>query len=124
MSGDFKEPTHNRLLTVFKSVGPYVREKSCIDGCYLFDCLSVCVDEKESPDAREFWGWWVEISKDGDIFKGKSNVGRYDVSGTWIDEKLTSAVTDEVKRTYDVFSQKITLALKDKFNLDIHLDSL
>ncbi|MDC0609908.1 sigma factor-binding protein Crl [Vibrio sp.] len=124
MPGSFKEPTHNRLIAAFKAVGPYVREEQCKEGYYMFDCLSVCINDKKSPEEREFWGWWMEVTKDGELLKGQTFIGRYDSEGKWVKEKPAAKAVDEVKRTHGVFCQKIEAALKDKFDLEATLDSL
>ena len=55
MSEEAKKPTHYRLVTALKAIGPYLREPLCKEGAYHFDCLSVCVDDSKSPEDREFW---------------------------------------------------------------------
>lgn len=50
MSDTKKSPTHYRLLSTLRAIGPYLRESQCVDGSYLFDCLSVCVNDKKSPE--------------------------------------------------------------------------
>lgn len=59
MSEPTKSPTHYRLLSTLRAIGPYLRESQSTDGMYIFDCLSVCVNDKKSPEQREFWGWWL-----------------------------------------------------------------
>ncbi|MCE0494368.1 sigma factor-binding protein Crl [Vibrio salinus] len=124
MLDSIKEPTHNRLIATFKAVGPYVREEHCIDGCYVFDCLSVCINDKKEPEKREFWGWWMELTKEGEHFSSVSRVGRYDSRGKWVIEEPGTSELEEVKRTHEVFLEKIKTALKEKFDLDIELNSL
>lgn len=124
MLDSVKEPTHHRLIATFKAIGPYVREENCIDGCYVFDCLSVCINDKKDPEKREFWGWWMEITKEGEKLNGISHVGRYDLRGQWVVEEPASSAIAEVKRTHEVFLGKIKATLKDKFDLDVCLNSL
>lgn len=46
MSEVTQQPTHYRLLNVLKAIGPYLREPQSEEGHYIFDCLSVCVNDK------------------------------------------------------------------------------
>lgn len=67
MSEVTNNPTHNRLLTKLRAMGPYLRDPQSKEGHYYFDCLSVCVDDRKSPELREFWGWWMVLeSVEGD----------------------------------------------------------
>ncbi len=60
MSETTQGPTHFRLMSKLKAIGPYLREPQSQEGRYYFDCLSVCVDDKKSPEKREFWaGGWI-----------------------------------------------------------------
>ncbi|MEI8631139.1 sigma factor-binding protein Crl [Vibrio sp. PP-XX7] len=88
MSQLMKEPTHHRLNIAFRALGPYLREEMYGDGVYLFDCLAVCVDDKKSPEHREFWGWWMELRLDEREFATYYSTGRFDLSGNWVDGEL------------------------------------
>ncbi|MFA0544508.1 sigma factor-binding protein Crl, partial [Vibrio sp. 10N.222.52.B7] len=68
-------------LNVLKAIGPYLREPQSEDGHYIFDCLSVCVNDKKSPEEREFWGWWLELDKSEEGFSAKYNTGKYNIDG-------------------------------------------
>ncbi len=115
------KPTHYRLLTTFKAIGPYLREGQCSEGQYLFDCLSVCVNDKKSPEEREFWGWWLELAKTDEGFAAKYYAGQYDLSGNWQDIKIPAKVSPEVNRTQEVFHQKLIDTLQDRFGLKVIL---
>ncbi|EPW2902795.1 Crl family RNA polymerase assembly factor, partial [Vibrio cholerae] len=45
MSEMTKTPTHYRLLSTLKAIGPYLREGQCSERFYLFDCLASCVND-------------------------------------------------------------------------------
>ena len=125
MSEQPKNPTHYRLLSTLKAIGPYLREAQCEQGKYLFDCLSVCVNDKKSPEEREFWGWWLELEQEGEAFEAKYCIGLYDAQGDWMDEKLPKKAIAEVYRTQEGFHKKLidTLATKFGMTLDFHKES-
>ena len=101
MSEQPKSPTHYRLMSTLKAIGPYLRESQSEEGRYLFDCLSVCVNDKKSPEEREFWGWWLELEQEGQTFAARYRIGLYDVKGDWVDEKLPKKAIEEVNRTQE-----------------------
>ncbi len=47
MSETTQGPTHFRLMSKLKAIGPYLREPQSQERRYYFDCLSVCVDDKK-----------------------------------------------------------------------------
>jgi sigma factor-binding protein Crl len=119
MSTLIKEPTYHRLNAAFKLLGPYLREEKYQGGVYHFDCLAVCVNEKASPESREFWGWWMVLTQHEYQFEAKYAIGRYDVSGNWIPECPQDAAMAEVIRTRDTFHEKLVALLKDQFQSEI-----
>lgn len=126
MSEQTKSPTHYRLLTTLRAIGPYLRESQSKDGSYLFDCLSVCVNDKKSPEQREFWGWWLELEKRGDVFEARYRSGLYDVTGEWQDKALPKKAVQDVTKTQEVFHQKLLDTLQSEFEIsvEIHKESV
>ncbi|MBW3694288.1 sigma factor-binding protein Crl [Vibrio sp. T187] len=122
MSEVAKNPTHYRLLTALKAIGPYLREPQSEEGHYLFDCLSVCVNDKKSPEEREFWGWWLELDKSEEGFSAKYNVGKYNLAGDWDSHALPKKAVEEVNRTQEAFHQKLVELLSKQFELEVVLD--
>tara|TARA_Y100001956_G_scaffold81694_1_gene100023 strand:+ start:2052 stop:2441 length:390 start_codon:yes stop_codon:yes gene_type:complete len=121
MSDTTKSPTHYRLLSVLRAIGPYLREAQCEEGAYLFDCLSVCVDDKKSPEKREFWGWWLELNMEEGIFQARYRTGLYDLTGDWQDKKLPKKAIEDVSRTQEAFHQKLVETLQSEFGLQIQM---
>ncbi|PWI34503.1 sigma factor-binding protein Crl [Vibrio albus] len=119
-------PTHFRLLSALRAIGPYLREKDSEDGQYLFDCLSVCVDDKKSPEEREFWGWWMELESciEDEItqsFTANFKKGLYNYSGCWEAKTIPEAAQKEVARTQSEFMQKLSKVLEERFSLEFCL---
>lgn len=121
MSDTMKSPTHFRLLSSLRSIGPYLREPQCVDGAYLFDCLSVCVNDKKSPEKREFWGWWLELQKQGTCYQARYRTGLYDTTGDWRDETLPKNVIEDVNRTQEAFHTKLVETMQSEFEIQIEL---
>lgn len=112
-------PSHNRLLTRFAAIGPYLRNKKSSEDKYFFDSLSVCVDAKKSPEEREFWGWWLELTPNDDGYQYVYHFGRYDESGEWISEAIPAKYQEEVVATLSSFYTKITTLLTKDFSLSV-----
>jgi sigma factor-binding protein Crl len=121
MSDTTKSPTHYRLLTILRAIGPYLRESQCTEGSYLFDCLSVCVDDKKSPEQREFWGWWLELVDEGNGYQARYRSGLYDISGYWKEKKLPKKVVEDVNRTQEAFHTKLVETMQKEFALAIEM---
>ncbi|TMX31961.1 sigma factor-binding protein Crl [Vibrio sp. Hep-1b-8] len=119
MSEPTKSPTHYRLLSTLRAIGPYLRESQSTDGMYIFDCLSVCVNDKKSPEQREFWGWWLELEKNGDLFEARYRTGLYDVAGEWKEKALPKKTVEDVTRTQEAFHQKLIETLGKEFEIPV-----
>ncbi|MDE1221054.1 sigma factor-binding protein Crl [Vibrio aestuarianus] len=121
MSEMSQAPTHYRLLAALKAIGPYLREGQCREEHYLFDCLSACVNDKKSPEKREFWGWWLELTKTESGFDAKYHAGRYNLAGTWDADTIPKSAQSEVKRTQEEFHAKLVSTLYERFELTVEI---
>jgi len=121
MSEVTASPTHYRLLSTLKAIGPYLREPLSEEGHYLFDCLSVCVSDKKSPEEREFWGWWMDLDKQESGFIANYSFGLYNAEGNWVDKAVPASAQEEVQRTLDNFDAKLRDVLQSKFELGVEL---
>lgn len=119
MSEQIKSPTHYRLLSTLRAIGPYLRESQSKDGYYLFDCLSVCVNDKKSPEQREFWGWWLELVANEAGFEARYRSGLYDITGEWQDKALPKKSVADVTRTQESFHQKLVDTLQNEFEIAV-----
>ena len=122
MSEVTQQPTHYRLLNVLKAIGPYLREPQSEEGHYIFECLSVCVNDKKSPEEREFWGWWLEWDKSEEGYSAKYNIGKYNIDGNWDCLPLPKKAVAEVSRTQEAFHQKLVDELQNKFEISVQFD--
>ena len=121
MSEPTKSPTHYRLLSTLRAIGPYLREAQSTDSLYIFDCLSVCVNDKKSPEQREFWGWWLELEKNDDLFEARYRTGLYDVTGEWQEKALPKKAVEDVTRTQEAFHRKLLETLQQEFDIPVEM---
>jgi sigma factor-binding protein Crl len=121
MSEQTKQPTHYRLLSSLKAIGPYLRESLSQDGTYIFDCLSVCVNDKKSPEEREFWGWWLYLEQTDQSFEARYSSGLYDSAGEWKEKSLPKKTIQDVTRTQAVFHEKLVKMLEKEFKISVTL---
>ncbi|MEX0334547.1 sigma factor-binding protein Crl [Vibrio tubiashii] len=121
MSEQTKSPTHYRLLSTLRAIGPYLRESQSKEDAYLFDCLSVCVNDKKSPEQREFWGWWLELERNGEAFEARYRSGLYDSTGDWQEKSLPKKAIEDVTRTQEVFHQKLVDTLNNEFEIAVNM---
>ncbi|NVD07337.1 sigma factor-binding protein Crl [Vibrio sp. JPW-9-11-11] len=119
MSEQIKNPTHYRLLSTLRAIGPYLRESQSNEGYYLFDCLSVCVNDKKSPEQREFWGWWLELVASKEGFEARYRSGLYDITGEWQGKALPKKSLADVTRTQEAFHQKLVDTLQKEFEIAV-----
>ena len=121
MSKVTKIPTHFRLLTSLRALGPYLRESQSKEGFYLFDCLGVCVNDKKSPEEREFWGGWLELEQQENQFAARYRIGKYNSLGEWVDEPLPKKAVADVNRIQNSFHQSLLTMLKNEYEIDVVL---
>ena len=113
---DVTTPTHSRLMTKLKAIGPYLRDTESSENSYLFDCFSVCVNHTKSPEEREFWGWWLELKQDGRHFLADYRYGLFDFEGVWLNQPIPENIQGDVENTLIAFHRKLTTTLNDSFD--------
>ncbi|KEY91666.1 BCCT transporter [Candidatus Photodesmus blepharus] len=121
MSEMTQKPTHYRLLSTLREIGPYLRESKSNKGSYILDCLSACVDDSRSPEKREFWGWWLELEHLEKSFQARYHTGRYDISGDWKVEAIPQNALSEVNRTQSDFHDKLVSTVRNRFEMNVEL---
>lgn len=111
--------SHGRLKTRFTALGPYFREGKSDTERYFFDSLSVCVDAKKDPDAREFWGWWFEMTPEGEGFTYRYGFGLFDKKGDWVAKSIPREAQAAVDKTLTNFYAKLSALLDDELGLSL-----
>ncbi|WBA09291.1 sigma factor-binding protein Crl [Salinivibrio kushneri] len=111
--------SHGRLKTRFTALGPYFREGKSDTERYFFDSLSVCVDANKDPEAREFWGWWFELTPHSDRLEYRYGFGLYDKKGDWVNKPVPRAAQEAVDKTLTNFYAKLCALVEDELNLTL-----
>ncbi|EMI5490926.1 sigma factor-binding protein Crl [Providencia stuartii] len=101
--------SNGKYLKKFAALGPYLREKQCLEGSYFFDSLAVCVNTNIAPEKREFWGWWMILSPSEEGFEYSYHLGLYNSHGSWQAKPLKDhAVTDFIEQNLLSFHQSLS----------------
>jgi sigma factor-binding protein Crl len=117
-------PTHFRLLSKLKAIGPYLREGECKEGYYLFDCLCICVDDKKSPEEREFFGWWMELEQQETLYSANFKLGLYNAEGNWVDYKIPKDHLADITKLQKSFCEKLNKTLAEfELEFELHIES-
>ncbi|MGL4735570.1 MAG: sigma factor-binding protein Crl [Enterovibrio sp.] len=114
-----KTLSHNRLLTRFAQLGPYLRRDLCTTESYFFDCLSVCVNDKKSPETREFWGWWLELAPTETGFSYTYHYGKFNTAGDWVADAKHKESLAHINDTLNDFYKKLASFVVDELSLTL-----
>lgn len=106
--------SNGKYLKKFAAMGPYLREKQSINGCYFFDSLAVCVNANIAPEKREFWGWWLKLVATNNGFEFTYQLGLYNSHGSWqVKVPKDAAVTANVEKNLVSFHQALSNQLSE-----------
>ncbi|CAG8998127.1 MAG: Sigma factor-binding protein Crl [Candidatus Celerinatantimonas neptuna] len=103
-----KWPSHGRFINRFNALGPYLRKQQSNQELYFFDCLSECLDAGVTPELREFYGWWMELSVVDDGFIYEYWYGFYDRAGEWNEQKIPQEFESSTRQSLLDFYGKLT----------------
>ncbi len=104
---------HARLIKYFKTLGPYIREEQSSEDSYFFDCLAICVSARIDPTIREFWGWWMTLARNENVFSYRYQLGLYDTQGKWQSQEIPKKKADEINGTLNRFYEHLAACLKE-----------
>ncbi|MCP4325655.1 MAG: sigma factor-binding protein Crl [Psychromonas sp.] len=100
-------PSRGRLFKIFTDLGPYFRKLQSTDSSFFFDCLEVCVDANEEPEEREFYGWWLVVTRNEDGFDYERYDGLYNLAGDWVVHKIKNKDQKQLDDSFDLFIERL-----------------
>jgi len=100
-------PSRGRLFKIFTDLGPYFRKLQSTDNSFFFDCLEVCVDDDKEPEEREFYGWWLIVTRDEDGFDYERYDGIYNLEGDWVVCKIKSKDQKQLDTSFELFIERL-----------------
>lgn len=105
-------PSRGRLFKIFTDLGPYFRKLESAENNFFFDCLEVCVDAEKEPEQREFFGWWLVISRSEHGFVYERNNGRYNLEGKWAVCKIKKKDQVLLDASFELFIERLSALLE------------
>lgn len=102
-----KAPSRGRLFKLFTDIGPYFRKIQSTENTFFFDCLEICVDDKEEPEDRVFLGWWLVLTRNDATYTYERFNGLYDNEGNWVATNITAPEMKQLDLSFDVFTTKL-----------------
>ncbi|HEY5715803.1 MAG TPA: sigma factor-binding protein Crl [Psychromonas sp.] len=100
-------PSHGRIIKLFTDLGPYFRRLQSTESSYFFDCLEICVDDNKEPEEREFLGWWLVVTKNGDGCQYERFNGRYNLAGQWEVESISAKELKQLDNSFTLFIERL-----------------
>ena len=98
-----KPPTRGRLFKIFTDLGPYFRKLQSSEESFFFDCLEVCIDTEKEPEEREFFGWWMVVTRTEGRFTYERFDGRYNLEGDWVVCKIKKNDQKMLDASFELF---------------------
>ena len=108
-----------KRIRILNALGPYLRAEYCQPTAFYFDCFSVCIDANPEPEAREFYGWWLETQLVGNTFEYHYQFGVYNKAGDWVETAIPTEFQHEVSQSLDGFYEKLSMCLTDQLNFSL-----
>lgn len=100
-------PSRGRLFKIFTDLGPYFRKLHSTESSFFFDCLEVCIDDTKEPEQREFFGWWLVVTRDENGFDYERYNGRYNLEGDWVVAKIKKKDQKQLDASFELFIERL-----------------
>ncbi|WP_372881449.1 sigma factor-binding protein Crl [Psychromonas sp.] len=113
-------PSHGRIIKLLTDLGPYFRRLQSTDSSYFFDCLEICVDDNKEPEEREFLGWWVVVSNNGESCLYERFNGRYNLTGDWVAETISAQNLKQLDNSFALFIESLQTLMEVEMQLQLN----
>ncbi len=100
-------PSRGRLFKLFTDLGPYFRKLHSTECSFFFDCLEICIDAEKEPEEREFYGWWLLVTKDEDGCHYQRFDGIYNLAGDWVVESISKNDQQQLDKSFELFLKRL-----------------
>jgi sigma factor-binding protein Crl len=100
-------PSRGRLFKLFTDLGPYFRKLQSTENSFFFDCLDICIDDTKEPEERQFYGWWLIVTRDENGFDYERYDGVYNLEGDWVVKAMTSNNQQIIDASFDLFIERL-----------------
>lgn len=100
-------PSRGRLFKIFTDLGPYFRKLQSTESSFFFDCLEICIDDTKEPEEREFYGWWLIVTRNEDGFDYERYDGCYNLEGDWVVTKIKKKDQKQLDAAFDLFIERL-----------------
>jgi sigma factor-binding protein Crl len=119
MSAIKTTPSRGRLFKLFTDLGPYFRKQQSTESLFFFDCLEVCVDPKKEPEERAFYGWWLTLVKEENVYRYQRFDGCYNLAGDWVVEELSIQNKQQVDKSFAIFLSRLEALIKAETGMEL-----
>ncbi|MFT6985085.1 MAG: sigma factor-binding protein Crl [Psychromonas sp.] len=100
-------PSRGRLFKLFTDLGPYFRKLQSTEFSFFFDCLEICIDSENEPEKREFYGWWLVVTKEENGFYYQRFDGTYNLEGDWVIENICQKDLQQLDNSFELFIKRL-----------------
>ena len=105
-------PSCGRVIKLFTDLGPYFRRLESTESSYFFDCLEICIDHEKEPEQREFLGWWLVVTNNGESCLYERFNGRYNLAGDWVDENIPEQYLQQLDNSFALFIGRLQILIE------------
>jgi len=116
-TSQIKNPTRGRLFQMFANLGPYFRPLRSTDRLFFFDSLEICIDKKQEPSLRTFYGWSLLLNTNELHFNIKRFDGLFNLEGEWVNADVSEKNQQKINQSFELFITHLEPLLTVKLGL-------